>query len=341
LSELNKTIIKSLLPLFVCFFISKPALATFSIIACEDTTKTCAAAVATNNLAVGASVIYAEGGVGALVTQFETNPNYGPKGLELLRRGESTKKVLELLLEGDNNFDGGGIEDRQVALIDLNGLSAQYDGANALDSDWAGSVKGPYYSMQGNGLGSENVLIAMQRVFVESRGTLAERVMVALREGQRAGGQKTGSMSAALVSRTLEGFPHDIDIRVDASKEPVKALQRLLNFHYARQLIIGAERVGRQGQFKQSLPLITQALERGATWDRIWRRAARLAIKFNEKERAIEYLKVFRTLNPVWFEIEAKQPIYKPLHKLPQFILLTSSSWHSGRSIETKGTDKQ
>ena len=40
--------------------------ATYSIIACDPETGACGVAVATNNLAVGSSVCFAEAGVGAL-----------------------------------------------------------------------------------------------------------------------------------------------------------------------------------------------------------------------------------------------------------------------------------
>ena len=65
-----------------------PAHATYSIVACDKQTRSCGVAVQTNNLAVGASVPYAMAGVGAIVSQFETNPNYGPRGLALLSQGE-------------------------------------------------------------------------------------------------------------------------------------------------------------------------------------------------------------------------------------------------------------
>lgn len=304
--------------------ISPSASATFSIIACGETSKTCVAAVATNNLAVGASVIYAEGDVGAVATQFETNPRYGPQGLKLLQQGMAPEKVMQKLLENDNNFDGGTVEDRQVALISVDGLSAEHTGLHAAASVWSGSItgelEGTHYAVQGNGLVGDHVLLSMQKAFTVSSGTLAERAMLALAAGQAAGGQKTGHMSAALLSRTLAGFPHDIDIRVDASAAPVQDLQRLLDFHYARQLIIGAERMARLKKFDQSLSLNTRALERGAGWDRIWRRAARLAIKLNDIDRAIEYLGVFYALNPKWFNIEIQQPLYQPLRNNPQFM---------------------
>ena len=57
----------------LCLVVSAQAAATFSISACDD--DGCGVAVATNNLAVGATVPYAQAGVGAIATQFETNPS--------------------------------------------------------------------------------------------------------------------------------------------------------------------------------------------------------------------------------------------------------------------------
>ncbi|QNH24916.1 DUF1028 domain-containing protein [Xanthomonas theicola] len=53
---------------------------------------TCRAAVATNNLAVGATVIYAKAQVGAVASQYETNPSCGPKGIALLQRHASAER---------------------------------------------------------------------------------------------------------------------------------------------------------------------------------------------------------------------------------------------------------
>jgi hypothetical protein len=55
------------------------ARATYSIVACDAKTRECGVAVQTNNLAVGASVPWARAGVGAVASQFETNPRYGPR----------------------------------------------------------------------------------------------------------------------------------------------------------------------------------------------------------------------------------------------------------------------
>jgi hypothetical protein len=69
--------------------------ATYSIIACDEKTRQRGVAVETNNLAVGASVPYAQAGVGALVSQFEINPHYGPRGLAVLTQGASPEETLK------------------------------------------------------------------------------------------------------------------------------------------------------------------------------------------------------------------------------------------------------
>ena len=69
-------------------FAGSAANATYSIAACDAKTRACGVAVQTNNLAVGASVPFAKAGVGAGASQFETNPHYGPRALQLLAQGK-------------------------------------------------------------------------------------------------------------------------------------------------------------------------------------------------------------------------------------------------------------
>lgn len=253
------------------------AAATYSIVAC-DRDGNCGVAVATNNLAVGATVPYAQARVGALVTQFETNPSYGPKGLALLASGLPPAQSVQRLLDGDGNFDGGTIAERQVGMVAFGGRSATYTGAGAQASAWAGALNGDGYAVQGNGLAGAQVLSAMRRVFATSPGTLAERLMAALEAGENAGGQSSGKMSAALLIRTVEGDFQDIDLRVDASKEPVKELRALMERHYALQAIVRAEHQARKGRKEDAQASLREALCRSQDWDRILRRAERLII---------------------------------------------------------------
>ncbi len=293
--------------------------ATFSIVACEAESGRCGVAVATNNLAVGASVAHVRAGVGALVSQFETNPSHGPAGLRLLAEGKDAQAAVKLLLEGDGDFEGQGIEARQIGIVSVRGDVASHTGAKAKASRWAGARSGRHYSIQGNGLTGEDVVLAMEKAYLASKGTLPGRLMSALRAGQAAGGQRTGTMSAALLVRTHEGWPHDIDLRVDAGEKPVQALYRLLALHDARQAILRAERLARSGDTEQAWVAVAEALHLGPSWDRIWRRAARLSMRLGEKSRALDYLGVFVTLNPTWATTELEDDLYAPLRPNPLF----------------------
>src|SRR5580658_10618853 len=125
------------------------ARATYSIVACDAKTRECGVAVETNNLAVGASVPYAQAGVGAVASQFETNPHYGPRGLAFLAAGNSPADALSKILEDDGQFDdGNGVEARQVALVSVDGRTAVHTGAEAAQAEWAGSRSGVGYSIQ-------------------------------------------------------------------------------------------------------------------------------------------------------------------------------------------------
>ncbi|MEH6421305.1 DUF1028 domain-containing protein [Pseudomonas sp. CGJS7] len=295
-----------------------PAGATYSIVAC-DGQGNCGAAVATHNLAVGASVIHARAKVGALATQFETNPNYGPKGLDLLAGGATAKDALQRLLDEDGGFEGGTIGERQVGLVDAGGHAAVYTGRDAQDSAWAGARAGEGYAVQGNGLASAQVLDAMERAYRRGRGELSERLMAALRAGQAAGGQRIGGLSAALRVATLEGGFQDIDLRVDGSADPVADLSRLHDQFRAHQAILAAQRAARRGDLVAARAQRSQALRLSHQWDRIWRSAARLTVAMGDRDRALEYLGVFAGINPVWARSEIDDDIYAPLRADPAF----------------------
>lgn len=293
--------------------------ATYSIVACDAKTRECGVAVQTNNLAVGASVPYAQAGVGALVSQFETNPHYGPRGLALLAQGMSPEETLKRLLLEDGNFDGDGPEARQVGLVSVDGRAVNFTGDVAQRSDWAGARSGAGYSVQGNGLASSNVALAMEKTFLDARGSLAERLMAALIAGDLAGGQKTGRESAALLVKTPDGWPIDIDLRVDHSSDPVGELKVLLGMQMARQQVIQANILARKGQFEEAKTALLQGVARGSSWSRIWLRGAKVAIEIEEPTLALQYLSVAFLQNPAWIMSEIGAGGFADLGANPQF----------------------
>jgi uncharacterized Ntn-hydrolase superfamily protein len=289
------------------------ARATYSIVACDAKTRECGVAVQTNNLAVGASVPWARAGVGAVASQFETNPRYGPRALELLAQGMVSAEVMKKILAEDGNFDGEGIEARQVGIVSVDGRAANFTGEEAARADWPGARSGAGYSVQGNGLVGANVIGAMEQAYLKTLGSLAERLMAALVAGDAAGGQKTGRESAALVVRTMDGFPMDIDLRVDDSNDPVRELQKLFNMQSGRQLVIDANTAARRGEFEPAKGLLMAGVARGSGWGRIYIRAARVAEEIEEPALALRYIDAAFSQNGAWVDAEIGEGNYAEL----------------------------
>lgn len=248
---------------------------------------------------MGASVPYAMAGVGAVASQFETNPNYGPQGLALLSAGDSPTDALQKILNEDGRFDdGNGVEARQVALVSVDGRTAVHTGSEAAQAEWAGSLSGVGYSVQGNGLVGPQVLASMEQAFTSTKGTLSERLLAALVAGDRAGGQRTGRESAALLVRTREGYPYDIDLRVDDAPDPVGELRRIYGLQSARQQVIQARIDGNQGRADEARSLLIAAVANSATWPRGCCNAAEVAAGIDEPELSLQYLELAYVRSP-------------------------------------------
>ena len=202
---------------------------TFSIVACDLDEKSWGVAVASKFPAVGAVVPWAQSGAGAVATQSYANTSFGPRGLQLMDSGLSAEATLAELLKDDE-----AREQRQVGLVDKQGLAATFTGYECFE--WAGGLTGPGYAIQGNILVGELVILAMQRTFVETKGSLPTRLHAALLAGDRAGGDRRGRQSAALyVVKPNAGYggfiDRWIDYRVDDHEDPVPRLGQLLELH--------------------------------------------------------------------------------------------------------------
>ena len=83
----------------------------------------------------------------------------------------------------------------------------------------------------GNILVGRETLEAMLTTFETSTGTLADRVMAAMEAGQKAGGDRRGKISAAIVvlndAPDSSSYARNIDLRIDSSKDPVGELRVL------------------------------------------------------------------------------------------------------------------
>src|SRR5262245_12396338 len=199
---------------------------TFSIVAYDPDQKEWGIGVASKFLAVGAVVPWAKAGVGAIATQSFANTSYGPNGLELLAKGKSADETIKALTDADKQKDV-----RQVGVIDANGNAATFTGSNC--QAWSGGKTGKNYACQGNILAGEAVVNDMAKAFEDAKGPLAWRIMAALDAAEKAGGDKRGKQSAAiLVVREKGGYggfnDRLIDFRVDDHEKPIQELARIL-----------------------------------------------------------------------------------------------------------------
>ena len=203
----------------------RQVVATYSIVGWDSVTGDLGVAVQSKFLGVGAVVPYAKAGVGAIATQAFANTTFGPEGLRMMEQGLSPQIVVEGLTKSDS-----GASMRQLGIVDAQGNSYAYTGTGC--QQYAGHIIGRGYSAQGNILAGEGVVKAMARTFEMTPGTLAERLMSALEAGERAGGDKRGRQSAALlVVRDKGGYAglndRYIDIRVDDNTFPLVELRRI------------------------------------------------------------------------------------------------------------------
>ena len=166
---------------------------TFSIIARDVAAGELGMAVQSKAHAVGSRTVSAKGGLAVIAHQAQSNPMYGQIGLDLLARGMAPQQALDFMLRGDE-----GRENRQVAILDLQGRNAAWTGKNP--QDWKGHRCTPDYCVQGNILAGPEVLEGMVAAFESAKSQpLAERLIAALDGGQAAGGDRRGMQAAALV----------------------------------------------------------------------------------------------------------------------------------------------
>ena len=205
---------------------------TFSIVARSADGESWGVAVASKFLAVGAVVPAAVAQVGAIATQANANVAY--KGLTLahLDDGATAPVALQRLLEEDE-----GRDERQVGIVDLDGGSASHTGQACIE--WAGSLTGEGYAIQGNCLTGSEVVEAMEAVWLAGEDLPFERrLLEALAAGDEAGGDKRGRQSAALLVVERDGGYAGlsdtlVDLRVDDHADPLGELRRLHRLHDA------------------------------------------------------------------------------------------------------------
>lgn len=238
---------------------------------------------------VGTVVTWGEAGVGVVATQAFSNPSYGPKGLELMRKGVRAEKALRSLLKED-----GGRDLRQVAMLDAKGSVAAHTGKRCIPC--TGHLVATDSSVQANMMLNDQVWPEMAKRFELWKGSLAERLLVALEAGEEAGGDIRGKQSAALLvvrgqatGRVWED--RTVDLRVDDSREPLEDLKRLLKVHRAYQHM----NMGDEAMEREDMPL---AMKHYSTAEALFPRNLEMrfwhAVTLANNDRLDEALPIFR-----------------------------------------------
>ena len=244
---------------------------TFSICAVDRATGDVGAAATTKFLAVGAGVLWAEVGVGAVCTQATTRIAYGPELLDLLRAGVTAEAAIAESPAADE-----GRADRQLGAVAADGAGATYTGGACFD--WAGGLVLDDATVQGNILAGSSVVEAMASAWATSDGErLEERMLAVLHAGEAAGGDRRGRQSAAILVRRGDGTD-PVDLRVDDHPEPLVELGRL---HAAYRLVYEtspreawtAVDAALAGRIRSALIAAGHAAEPEGPWDAALERA--------------------------------------------------------------------
>ncbi|MFB6206255.1 MAG: DUF1028 domain-containing protein, partial [Haloglomus sp.] len=206
-----------------------PRPSTFSIVARDPETRAVGVAVQSKFVGVGAVVPFASADAGAVATQSFANVEYGPEGLDLLRRGYDADAVVDTLTAGDAEA-----AQRQVGVVGRDGSVAAFTGEECIDV--AGDVQGETYTVQGNILENRETLTAMADAYESADEGLPERLLAALHAGNEAGGDARGEQSAAMYIAKPEGGYDGgndrwVDVRVDDHERPIDELERVFKIY--------------------------------------------------------------------------------------------------------------
>jgi uncharacterized Ntn-hydrolase superfamily protein len=292
-------------------------ISTFSIVARDPVTGELGIAVASRFFSVGSVVPWAKANVGAVATQSFANTSFGWRGLELLEKRATPEEVMEILLRNDDDP-----ERRQVGIVSSDGKSITYTGSKCIQ--WAGGRSGPNYAIQGNILAGESVVTAMEKTFLETDGTLAERLYAALLAGDEQGGDARGKQSAALLivkeNAGYGGFTdRAIDIRVDDHPQPFKELGRLLDFAQMNYSWNEGWTLFTQKKYVEALPHMERTAKLAPENPEVLYDLAVIQLAAGNKEMAINSLEKAISLNPKLKKQAAGDNDLESLHSTPKF----------------------
>lgn len=298
---------------------------TFSIVAADPSTRQVGVAVESKYFAVGVVVPWARSGVGAVATQARGLARYGPLLLDALAEGKHPQVALDSALAADPLA-----AHRQIGVVNADGETANYTGSECME--WAGARTGQGFSVQGNLLAGAGVVDSMAEAFVNSGGSLAERLLASLEAGQEAGGDKRGQQSAALLVEQLgyedigsEGFDRLVDLRVDDHTEPIKELRRLFGLWQLEDLQAQALRRYNEKDYSTAVDIMVEVNQRSPRTPTLLYNLACFECLAGLSQTSLEHLKQAISLESSWKEFAKNDSDFDAMRDLPEFTDLISA----------------
>ncbi len=192
---------------------------TFSIIARCHKTGQFGAAISSSSPAVAARCIQARAGVGVATSQNITDPYLASILLDMTQYDLAPEESIAELVK-NTDF----IEYRQLSVLNGDEKPAAFSGKYTLGMH--SECIGEHAVGAGNLLANPDVPKAMVDAFEQHQGTLAQRLMYALKAGLDAGGEVGPVHSAGLLVVDKLKWPV-VNLRVDWSDHPIEDLDQL------------------------------------------------------------------------------------------------------------------
>ena len=217
---------------------------TFSIVAIDTVTGEIGSAGATclDGSFGGGAVIISDilPGRGAIHTQAFWNPGNQQNARTRMEAGDNANQIINWLVSNDVQADAT-IRQYGIVAIDQNGIVTAdgYTGSNT--DDYKNHIVGPTYAIQGNILLGQEILDSMESRFVNTSGSLADRLMASM-QGANVPGADTRCLSSGVSSFTsflrvsrpsdfggIYYRDHQINSTPANGVDPIDALQTLFD----------------------------------------------------------------------------------------------------------------
>ncbi|MGK0365535.1 MAG: putative Ntn-hydrolase superfamily protein [Saprospiraceae bacterium] len=247
---------------FSLFAFTLQAQDTFSIVAVDPETGEVGAAGASciddddcggcGGVIIISGLIPGRGGMNSQAYACIPNVNL-QNGIEQLNTGSNPQEAMDWVIANDACLSGGGTNNnsayRQYGFADLDennvARTAAFTGAST--DAYAGHITGDNYAIQGNILLGEEILTNMEQGFLNTEGSLADKLMAAL-QGANVPGADTRCLAAGISSKSsfirvakpddeLGNLFLEINVPiVPEGVEPIDTLQTLFDEWKATQI---------------------------------------------------------------------------------------------------------